>query len=175
MAQLTKLDIAALRHADDLTVHLSAKTPDGLVRLIQRKRPDERNPFAQDVEHLLSVEVSMATHRGQEALKAGNAQCFAMVGLYRSQNTPAWCALRTLRADDEIEFQFHPDYHTNGYVAMAGLHADSLVLTVRRDGKTIAHWEIATSICPVNSARMCRGVPNSETYNSDAAEARKVV
>jgi hypothetical protein len=79
-----------------------------------------------------------------------------------------------LRADDEITFRFYPDAHTNGYVAMGGLHADALYLDVRREGKVIARWELDISITPANSARMCRGVPNAESYARDASEARQV-
>jgi hypothetical protein len=95
-----------------------------------------------------------------------------MLGIYHKQQTGISSILKTLRVDDEITFRFHPDAHTNGYVAAAGLHADVLYLNVRRDGKTIARWEIDCTICPPNSARMCCGVPNSESYDRDASEAR---
>lgn len=171
---LTKTDIAAIRAANDLCIHLNRRHPNGLVRLIKRKSYNAK-PFETDQEYTIEgATVAMATLRGKESIEQGNVECFAMVGLYHDQHSHASCILKTLRADDEIMFSFYPDAHTNGYVAMGGLHADTLYLRVRRDGKTIADWELQTSICPSNSARMCRGVPDSESYKKDAEEARKV-
>jgi hypothetical protein len=47
-------------------------------------------------------------------------------------------------------------------------------MDVKRQGKTVAHWELQTSICPDNSARMCRGIPDSDSYESTADTARRV-
>jgi hypothetical protein len=171
---LTKTDIAALRKANDLTVHLSSKTPQGLVRAIKRKRTSEQDPFAQDVEHIVTAKVELHDFRGQEQLKNGSAQFFAMCGIYHGQVTHVSSVIKTLRAGDEITFRFWPDAHTNGYVAMSSLHADVLYLDVRRNGKRVASWELDVSICPSNSARMCRGIPNSEHYERDGQEARRV-
>jgi hypothetical protein len=171
---LTKLDIAAIRHADDMCVHLNARHPTGLVRLIQRRRITERDPFAQDKEHVLTATVELHGFRGKKELEAGHAECFAMAGFYHNQYTSASLAMKSLRVGDEVTFAFWPDAHTNGYVAAARLHADVLYMHVRRNGKTIARWQIESSVCPSNSARMCKGIPNSETYERDAEEARKV-
>ena len=59
---LTKLDIAAIRSADDLCVHLSSDRT--IVRLIKRKRVSEKDPFAQDVEHILPAAVQLYGYRG---------------------------------------------------------------------------------------------------------------
>jgi hypothetical protein len=171
---LTKLDIAALRRCDDICVHLGSRHPEGLVRAIKRKGYGNTDPFATDIEHIVTAKVAIDTLRGRRAMEAGGVECFAMIGVYIPQHTGQSAILKTLRADDEITFRFYPDAHTNGYVAMGGLHADVLYLDVRRDGKTIARWQLAISICPANSARMCRGVPNSEHYSAEAESARKV-
>lgn len=168
---LTKLDIAAMRAADDLCVHLNARHPDGLVRLIKRR--DRSTPFSEDKEHVLPAAVKIEAMRGQAELARGEVEAFAMIGLYHCQAGSLSAILRTVRAGDELTFSFYPDGHTNGYVAMAGLHADLLYLYVRRDGKTIARWEVDHSVCPDNSARMIRGIPNSESYRNMAADARK--
>jgi hypothetical protein len=81
--------------------------------------------------------------------------------------------LKSLRAGDEIAFLFWPDAHSNGYVAAAGLHADLLQLSVYRKGKRIATWNVTTSLCADNSARMCRGVPVSANYQRAAADRRR--
>jgi hypothetical protein len=173
MTALTKFDVAAIRHADALSVHLSSRNPEGLVRAVKRHQRTEKDPYAQDVAHTIDAAVVLDTMRGQEELKNGQAQFFASVGLYHSQHCHASAVLRTLRAGDDISFRFYPDGHTNQYIAAAGLHGDLLKLQVRRNGKLIADWELTTSICPNNSARMCRGVPNSEHYARDAENARR--
>lgn len=169
---LSKDDISAFRKANDMCVHLDKS--GGRVRLIKRKPLWGAKPFETDTEYRVeNATVTLEGYRHRDALDNG-ATCFASVSFYHDQHTPESAIVRTLRAGDEITFTFHPDHHTNGYVAAVGLHADSLFLRVRRDGSTVANWEIETTICPSNSARMCRGVPDSETYAQDAAEARKI-
>lgn len=171
---LTKMDVAAIRQADDICVHLNARNPDGLVRLIKRKRYSDSRPFAEDIEHVLTAKVDLYGLRGRAELAAGTVECFAMCGLYHSQQHQVSLALRSARAGDELTFSFAPDHHTNGYVAAQSLHADALLLVIRRAGKTIARWDLDISITPSNSARMVRGVPTSEGYYRDADEARRV-
>jgi hypothetical protein len=173
---LSKLDIAALRKADDLCVHLSQRCPKGLVRAIKRKPmlTQERDPFATDIEHIIDAPVTLDGFCNQKLIENGTVKCFGSVGLYHSQHTPASSAIKTLRAGDEIEFAFEPDGHTNGYVAAAGLHGDVLKLIVRRKGKRVATWKLESSMCPRNSARMCDGMPKPDWYDSRAADARGV-
>jgi hypothetical protein len=105
--------------------------------------------------------------RVQEAL-ANGAHCFASVSFYHSQNTHESCIIKSLREGDEVTFEFYPDCHSNGYVAKAGLHADALFLRVTR-GKNQFRYELDQSICPDNSARMCRNVPSQDWYHQSAA------
>lgn len=170
---LTKADVNALRKADSLCVHLSRDYT--CARAIKRNPKTEANPFAQDLEHLVTCSIELDGIRGREEIASGRAKCAELIWLYPSQLHTATLILHTLREGDEITFKFAPDYHTNGYISAAGLHADTLCLDVRRKGKTIARWELQSCVCPDNSARMCRGIPNSEHYESDAAEARKVL
>lgn len=169
---LTKADIAAIRGANDICIHLSKRNPAGLVRLIKRK-PYDAKPFETDQEYILTATVNFETALGNNALESGAADCFAMAGIYHSQRSPVSSILKTLRVGDEITFSFYPDCHSNGYVAAAGLHADCLYLHVRRNGKRQT-WEFASSICPANSARMCRGVASTRDYDNAASEARKI-
>lgn len=170
MAALTKTDIAAIRKADQISIHLNANHPQGCVTLIKRK-PHNAGPFETDQEYPLAAECRIETTRGRDALERGAAQCFDLVYIYHSQNTPVSSILKSLRAGDEIAFCFHPDYHTNGYVADAGLHADTLLLRVNRANKYFT-YELATTICAANSARMCRGVPNGADYQRMADDRR---
>jgi hypothetical protein len=168
MNTLTKLDIAAFRKADALCVHLSQLYPTGLVRLIKRAG---QNTFDSDKEHVIECPVTLYGYRNQNAIADG-AACFAHVSFYHAQNTPASCIVNTLRADDEISFEFYPDGQSNGYTAKAQLHADVLYLIVRRnDGSKRYRWELDVSICPDNSARMCRDVPSSKDYAEAMAAA----
>lgn len=169
---LTKEDIFAIRKADVLCMHLNKTHPGGLVRLIKRKSYSPK-PFETDQEYILSAKVEIETHRGKTALEAGAAECFAHVGIYHEQASHVSSVLKTLRVGDDVTFAFHPDGHGNGYVAAAGLHADVLYLDVRREGKR-TRWEIEISVCPNNSARMCRGVPNDRSYEEGAEYVRKL-
>ena len=159
MTTLTKMDVAALRKADTLVVHLSKEHANGLVRAIKRVERDERNPFAQDVEHIITAaSVSLYHSNASDLIANGGVRCTGHVSFYHSQNTPASTIIHTLREGDEITFRFYPDAHTNGYVFDAGLHADVLYLDVRRNGKRLS-WKLDISICQNNTARMCYGVP----------------
>jgi hypothetical protein len=170
---LTKTDIAAIRKADDICVHLGPRNPQGRVRLIKRKGYNAQ-PFETDQEYILeNAKVVMETSLGTTALESGSADCFAMAGIYHGQRSPVSSILNTLRIGDEVTFSFYPDCHSNGYVAAAGLHADCLYLHVRRNGKRHT-WQLTESICANNSARMCRGVPKGRDYDHAASEARKI-
>jgi hypothetical protein len=67
---------------------------------------------------------------------------------------------KSLRVGDRVRLMWHPDYHSNGYVRMVGLHADSLLLGVirgeGRNAKTL-QFHVDQSLTPDNSARMIQG------------------
>ena len=168
MPTLTKTDIAALRKGNDICVHLDSHNKEGLIRVIKRNRPDVRDPFARDVEHTLTATATLQ-YGWEEAFKAGQIKCFAMLGI--SKYHTAYAILRTLREGDELTFRFWPDAHSNGYVAAAHLHADALYLDVRREGKTKIEWALHDSICSDNSARMCCGAPVKDNYRRAAKDA----
>lgn len=172
MTTLTKDDIHAIRNANDICVHLNARHPTGLVRLIKRK-PYNAKPFEQDREHVLTAKAAIEIMRGRDGVEAGTVECFAMAGIYSGQRDPVFSVLNSLRVGDDVTFSFYPDCHTNGYVAAAGLHADVLYMYVIRNGKRHC-WELIHQISPANSARMCRGVPNSSDYDRQAQEGRKL-
>lgn len=160
---LTALDIAALRKADDICVHLTERHPSGLIRVIKRAEKTTKNPFAQDVEHIIAAPVEIDVFNAAPEIASGKAKCFALVSLYHSQKTPASMIVNSLRAGDVVRFVFRPDHHTNGYLARVKLHADVLCLMVWRNGKRVEHT-LHASIAPENSARMCAGVPCRNSY-----------
>lgn len=165
MTALTKFDVAAIRKADAIVVHLSSSL--NKVRLIKRR--DTSKPFSEDQEHVLPAEVTVYGYHGQNALTNG-AQFCAHQSIYHRQICKAATILRQLRVGDEPVFEFYPDANSNGYLAAAGLHADVCNLKIRRNGKIVAVFELTDSVCPDNSARMCRGVPATESYRAAAKE-----
>jgi hypothetical protein len=62
----------------------------------------------------------------------------------------------TLRPGDVVSFNWFPDANTNENLREVGLHADTLYVIVQR-GKKSAQYMAAVSVCPDNSARMCKG------------------
>lgn len=179
MTKLTPLDIAAMRAADRLVVIFNPSNErmrSTGVRLVKEARKSEKTPFPQEQEHTLDCQVSI---RGQyDAAGMNRLGAFAMIGLYHNQSTPESSILRHLRAGDEIAFEFHPDMHTNGYVAAAGLHADVLLLMVDRgEGKNRKRFtfEIDSQISPNHESRMIRGLTETDSYRRDGARCRREV
>lgn len=163
--ELTKLDIAAIRHADYL--HVVYDAPKNLngdtcrVRATKRREPTERDPFAHDVDHYIAAPV-IVYQNWKTDISA--ARCSSLVYLYPDQITHAGSVLRTLRAGDAIAFRFWPDALPNGNVKGAGLHADVLYLLVYRNCKQVAEYKLDVSVCEDNTARMCRNIyPRKET------------
>jgi hypothetical protein len=156
---LTKNDITAIKMADHIVVHLNATHPTGLVRLIQDQTPPV--PFARETEHNLPALVTLEGRYTlyPESVTGSSVDCVShqYVG-YEGYNSVRSIML-SLKAGDELSFAFHPDSHSNQYTKDAGLHADVLYLTVRRKDKKVAVWTFDSTICPDNSARMCRNLP----------------
>lgn len=168
---LTKMDIAALRKADRLCVHFNGRDPDkNLVRAIKENRPSEANPYAQDVKYRITILIKCRAYDGlcgyvsAEDIKA--VTCFAYIGLYHSQHTPASTIVQMLRAGDEVWFQFTGDAHTTDAMDEHGeFHGDELILHVKRgEGKARKHLEFVMDygIYRDNSARMIRGLPRRQ-------------
>lgn len=152
--ELTKMDIAALKHASYILI-CRHREPDeeSLFQAVKTFEKSAKNPFEHREYHTIAAPV-----RGHYNYKTPEAQyrCVTSVTLYRSQHCAASSILATLRAGDEIALEFSPDGHSNDYVRTAGLHADVLYLHVYRKGVSHATFELESSICPDNSARMCR-------------------
>lgn len=145
---LTKLDLAAFRHADGLSVSL--KGGKSRVALTKRNKPTPAAPFAQDIDHLIEAPVTHSKNRDDTS-----AHCWAHMDFYCGQDTHISAVASTLRVGDDIAFQFCPDYHTNQNMEKAGLHGDVLRLIVTRKKRRL-YFEIDHMTCPDNTARMCR-------------------
>ena len=168
---LTKMDIAALRKADRLSIHFNGRDPDkNIVRAIKDNRPSEANPYAQDIEHRIAIPIRCRAYNGHgdyvsaEDIKA--VTCFAHVYFYHAQHTAASTIVQMLRAGDEAWFEFIGDGHTTYAMDERGeFHGDELVLHVERgEGKARKHLEFVMDhgTCLDNSARMVRGLPRRQ-------------
>src|ERR1700693_5470600 len=107
---LSKMDISALRKATHLSVHYLA-ADDTKVRAIKENRPSEKEPFAQDIEYVMPIPVTIQYSYGRDSSRA---ICHELLWLYPEQHCHASSVLATLKAGDGIAFVFYPDAHTNG-------------------------------------------------------------
>jgi hypothetical protein len=151
---LTKEDISHLRVADDISVSYRPKETRVVVR---KKNPKYGHaPFAErELEYVLPVLVTDYSGKA--------SRCFESVPLWRySTGSAAATAIDSLKVGDEVEFQFYPDHSTNAYAGNARLHVDALFLYVTR-GKKRFEYLLEVSVCPDNSARMCQGVPFTDS------------
>lgn len=174
--KLSKLDVAALRKMDSLSVYRDVAKNES--RVTATKEPTyqerERDPFVQSVNYAIGAPVNIRASdyslwredAKNEATK--NARAFALVHVYREQVTHAGSVLKLLRVGDEIGFEFRADSHANGYVARARLHADTLALLLFREGKLVAEFELDASTCEDNTARMVKNVPASKYWRKEA-------
>lgn len=70
--------------------------------------------------------------------------------------TSAWSfPWQTLRAGDRVYLKWDPDAKTNENLRSVKMHADALFVQITRGKKTFEYLA-AVSVCPDNSARMCR-------------------
>lgn len=159
---LTKVDLAALRQMDDLVVQRYRNRGGEIVdrvECIRKVQKTEANPWVTEQIHRIEAPIRIRDDSWtMSKLDLTDATAFAMLGNYKHTLTTFTSALATLRAGDEIHFEFHPDYHSTQYLAEIGVHCDVLMLHVRRGEKRIACWEIQQSTCPDNTARMVRGI-----------------
>lgn len=172
-AALTKMDIAALRQCDSLSVGLGVR--DGAEPFCEAVRSipkTESNPFATDARYSIPALVTTESGSLSSYTSSKPTRCFETLSTYRVLGpNDVGTALATLREGDHVEFRFCPDYAANDYVAKAGLHADCLRMFVLRKGKRVGEFTLATSICPDNSARMCKGGAPSRRWHALASGA----
>ncbi len=152
---LTAMDLKALRAANDISVHLNARFPDGRVIACKDNPQYGKDPFAErDIEYVVPIPVT-------EDKKAQSN--FASFGLYRHGGFGhAASVIDCLKVGDEVSFIFRADGGANQNNAPVGLHVDQLWLHAVRGGKKRLEFVVCTCICPENTARMCKGVPFTE-------------
>ena len=103
--------------------------------------------------------ITLAVDDGSESFQTFRS-AFAFIqsaGFHDHWRTVVSC----LRAGDSIAFAWRPDYHSNDYARMVGLHVDVIGLVVHRptrDGRSKRlYFDIEQSVTPDNSARMIAG------------------
>jgi hypothetical protein len=154
--ELTKMDIAALRQADHIVAWLNSNGVVGAkFEAVKRAEKTEKNPFATDVRHEIPAPIrTVYDYRDQDAQWA----CVESVTFYQSQACQASSVIATLRAGDAIALQFYPGAKTTEALRGHGFHGDQFNLLVYRKDKHVATFELSSSICQDNSARMCRKI-----------------
>lgn len=158
ISTLTKLDIAALRKADDIcfdhNVRRAGRDSEraSFVRAIKRSRATETDPYATDTTH--RIEVGSGIHSFADGEGYGEA---TFTAFHMAHNVGMSAALATawamLRAGDRLDLDWVRG-NSSGYLEEAGLHRDELRLVVRRGDKSVGTFLVAVSVCPDNSARM---------------------
>ena len=157
---LSKLDVAAIRKCDWLTVRYVAQPAGSRASQVEawkRANKTESDPFAQDVVHLVPASVTLLQDTRHDYSRA---ECVAVIWPYSAGHVRS--VIDTLRAGDQIEMQFYPDGHSSPALLKAGFHADLLSLGIRRGGKPFAVFDFDVEISNSISWRMCRGVTARE-------------
>lgn len=152
---LSKIDVAAIRKCDWLTVRYYAQPSASRTSQIEawkRAEKTERDPFAQDVVHIVPASVTI---RHDYSRISSSAECVAVIWPYSEGHVRS--IIDTLRAGDQIELQFYPDGHSSPALLKAGFHADLLSLSVRRNDKRVASFDLTVELSN-NTWRMCRHV-----------------
>ncbi len=156
---LTKIDLAALRAADSLQI----TAPETYGACIAHKKiaKTEKDPFAQDASHVVTARSTIDGY----GIDISEARGFEVLRIYRADdhfagNTIA-AVLTMLKVGDELTFVFGADAHTTGALRDVGFHADTLFLTIRRNGKCFAKFELETRITDTQW-RMVTGVKARE-------------
>lgn len=149
---LTNDDVKALRQADRLSFHFH----NGETEIVATRENRTAGPFDdRERKHRIAAE---SRFRGGDGDKP--RACFAMLhGMWEDANCGPTLA-RLVKPADQLRLQWIAD-NSNGYLTQARergveLFRDELHLQIVRKGKPFAMLFVESSICPNNTARMCR-------------------
>jgi hypothetical protein len=144
---LTKLDITALRSADDVRAFLHEG--NYYLRAYKRKPYGSTDPWAEDKAHQIACSgytKNWAAEYASEPITSGYAS------LAKWECDGIW---QILRAGDEITLCFNKGGITTDNHRNVGYVGDSLVIEVHR-GEKVLHFLGDTYSGPDNTARICR-------------------
>ena len=159
MAEITKTDLKALGRADRWYLyHANGKSG---IRCVKQAKHDD--PFATDIQY--DIDAGQVWFRNYadnaENIDTDSVSCFADV------YGDSWkTVVSLLRVGDSFAVEWLADCWRNGYLKDAKtaepLHADGarfIIMRPKKDGR-YKHltFDVATSICADNTARMIRGI-----------------
>jgi hypothetical protein len=149
------VQLAALRKCTDVV--FSHFKGESSIRAIKRKRACAADPFAGDVEMTVACETRWNDYATDCGISwpVPSFRGFEMFGNYEDS---AWRTIASLlKVGDVLTLEWSRDAASHETMRKLGLHGDRLRLLVVR-GKARLWFELATSICPDNTARMIRDV-----------------
>lgn len=115
------------------------------------------------IDSFVRLEYAQSEKHGPNALRGADKACvyaFEYIGTGAPYNED-WIGITgAIRPGDDLCLGWTADAASNEYMDRAGLHGDTLRLSVKRGAKRFA-FVVRTSTCPDNSARMIRP---SSTY-----------
>lgn len=160
MTPLSKIDLAALRKADSMCFDLYRRDDEIIsrIRAIKRHEPSPADPYARDIEHPIDVNHVVVDY--DNSTYDAVYEAFHMSHSSQYSDT-LQTILRLLRAGDELTLYWVAG-NSNGYLEEANLYRDELKLVVMRGGKRALTFNVDTSICANNTARMVRRT--AQTY-----------
>jgi hypothetical protein len=144
--QLTAQDIKALRTCDDVLYRYNRAGSVSCIEAIKRKSPSSV------WEQTYDVLVTTTSTSYQDDMQVKSA--FASMGNYKYSPSPLPTVLGLLHVGDTLTVHLVAA-NNHGYLDTAGLYCDMLYLHITRGSKVLC-FLLDTSICPDNSARMCK-------------------
>lgn len=154
-APIDAVQLAALRKCSDVV--FSHFNDASSIRAIKRTRACASNPFAGDVELTIPCETRWNDY-AKDCGMSWPVPSFRGFEMFGNYDDSAWRTIATLlKVGDVLTLEWSRDAASHETMRQLGLHGDRLRLLVIR-GKARMWFELATSICPDNTARMIRDV-----------------
>lgn len=155
--QITKQDIAALRTCDSVVLRYGHRYSANDCQIEAIKRASDTSPWEQT--HIIPTSARITSYDENRTVKT--AFCLLYNDRYPNHNpSPLTTLVSLLKVGDvlTVEWQASGD---NDYSRNAGLHLDTVTVHITRgtDDKVTRYcFNLAHSICPDNTARMCQMV-----------------
>jgi hypothetical protein len=144
--ELTPLDMKALKQAD--RVVFSYHCEKAILRCIKRV---ENDPYETERQYEITIDSNRFQNYGKLTTITS-----AFAFLSSAKYSELWnTVLQIIRPGDSLQFVWIVDNNSSLLEEM-GLHNDAFQLIIQRGNKAFA-MQIASSICPSNSARMIQG------------------
>lgn len=140
---LTKIDIAAMKHADTITFDVrceNVNAPDNTCAVICVKEnpKTEKNPFGQNLRHVFFIGTNLSGMKNDNGyeLAARHMMCLSNSRESYSTMRPIESVISLLKEGDELSAAFHTGW-TNNMVKNAGMVVDTLAIKIthmKKDG-----------------------------------------